>query len=68
MLGLRGALAEGPEQEPHFLLLLLLSAYSVSASGVQRISKPNSDALPYSGWTKSEKALTEALWKGYNIG
>lgn len=49
---------------PHFLLLLLLSASSVCAAGVQRKSQTNSDAFPYSGRTKSEKALAAAFVEG----
>lgn len=63
--GLTGVLAEGPEQVPHFLLLLLfLSALSVCAADVHRKSQTNSDTFPYSGWAKSEKALTAAFVEG----
>lgn len=58
-------LAEGPEQVPHFLLLLLfLSALSVCAADVQRKSQINSDTSPYSGWAKLEKALMAAFVEG----
>lgn len=58
-------LAEGPEQVPHFLrLLLFLSALSVRAADVHRKSQTNSDTSPYSGRAKSEKAPTAAFVEG----